>query len=177
MKILFLILSVFISIPLLAQETNNFKIENNSLIWQKVYGEKIPAEYIVKQLKSNGDIDNLEFSNNQLTGKLDIPANYKSAGFSEMNIPMYIPRNNIVCAVTIVFKENRYRVTLRNIKLKATMEDPLTKIGEVSNLDSYALKRGNSEFKNQFLKNPSKIYNYTFNKIFDIKEKKSDDNW
>lgn len=175
MKSLLTLIITFLCIHSFAQE--NFKIDNGSLIWQKVYETTLSTEAIVKQLKSDGNIKNIDFTDNLLTGELDIPANYKNAGYSEMSIPMYIPRNNIVCFVTIDFKDGRYRATLKNIKLKATMEDPLTKIGETSNLDSYALRKKNTEFKAQFLNVPNKIYDYTFNQIFEMNEKTDNDNW
>ena len=155
----------------------NFKIDNGSLVWQKIYESKLTPTAIVKKLKADGKIKNIDFSENLLTGELNIPADYKNAGFSEMSTPMYISRNDILCSVTINFKENRYRVTLKNIRLKTTQEDPLSKVGETANLDSYALKKKNSEFKAQFLNVPGKIYDYTFNQVFEIETKTEDDNW
>lgn len=177
MKSLFTILiSVTFFFSLSAQEANNFKIEHGSLIWQQVYETTLPANDIIKYLKSAGVVRNIELSENIATGTIDMPINYKSAGYSEMNIPMYIPRNNIVCTATIEFKEGRYRVTLKNLNLKATMEDPMTKIGEISPLETFALKKKNSVFREAFFKTPNTIYNYTFSQVFEMKNS-NNDNW
>lgn len=175
MKFVIIIILTCITFSVSAQE--NFKIDNGSLIWQKVYQTTLSTEATVKQLKSDGNIKNISLSDHLFTGELDIPADYKNAGFSLMSTPMYIARNNIVCSVTIDFKDGRYRITLRNIRLKATAEDSQTKIGETVNLDLYALRKKNTEFKAKFLNVPNKIYDYTFNHIFEPKEKTDNDNW
>lgn len=176
MKALLTTLITFLFFNVSAQENNNFKIENGALIWQKVYESKFSPEDISNQLKSKGVVKHVNLSNNMLTGDINTQANYKGAGFREMNIPMFVPRNDISCSVTINFKEGRYRVTLRNFKLIANTEDPLTEIGETSTLETYALKKRNTAFKDNFLGAPSQIYNYTFNNIFLIKDTKND-NW
>lgn len=176
MKALLTTLITLLFFNVSAQENNNFKIENGALIWQKVYESKFSPEDISNQLKSKGVVKHVNLSNNMLTGDINTQANYKGAGFREMNIPMFVPRNDISCSVTINFKEGRYRVTLRNFKLIANTEDPLTEIGETSTLETYALKKRNTAFKDNFLGAPSQIYNYTFNNIFLIKDTKND-NW
>lgn len=177
MQQLFLIVIITLySLPAFCQKDNNFKIENGALIWQKVYESKLSPEGISNQLKSKGVVKHVGLSNNMLTGDINTQANYKGAGFREMNIPMFVPRNDISCSVTINFKEGRYRVTLRNFKLIANTEDPLTEIGETSTLETYALKKRNTAFKDNFLGAPSQIYNYTFNNIFLIKDTEND-NW
>lgn len=176
MKALLTTLITLLFFNVSAQENNNFKIENGALIWQKVYESKFSPEDISNQLKSKGVVKHVNLSNNMLTGDINTQANYKGAGFREMNIPMFVPRNDISCSVTINFKEGRYRVTLRNFKLIANTEDPLTEIGETSTLETYALKKRNTAFKDNFLGAPSQIYNYTFNNIFLIKDTENN-NW
>ena len=61
----------------------NFKIDNGSLVWQKIYESKLTPTAIVKKLKADGKIKNIDFSENLLTGELNIPADYKNAGFSQ----------------------------------------------------------------------------------------------
>lgn len=67
------------------------------------------------------------------------------------------------------FKDKKYRVTIKNIKFVQKYDDPLTKMGEVTEIETFALAKKNTEFKNGFLKKPSKILNYTFLKTTEFK--------
>lgn len=51
----------------------NFKIDNGSLVWQKIYESKLTPTAIVKKLKQMGKLRTLT-SENLLTGELNIPA-------------------------------------------------------------------------------------------------------
>ena len=64
------------------------------------------------------------------------------------------------------------------MKLENKIETPLSKIGEIEPIETYALKKKNTIFKPGFLSDPATILNHTFNKIFEKREmKKEDENW
>lgn len=77
----------------------------------------------------------------------------------------------------IDFKEGKYRVTIKNMKLTNFLESPISKVGESEPIETYALKKKNTVFKDIFLKDAVTILNYTFNKIFEQTSKEEDDNW
>ncbi|MEN8187870.1 MAG: hypothetical protein ABFR05_12140 [Bacteroidota bacterium] len=100
----------------------------------------------------------------------ELSLDFKGYGASEMSTPIYIARSYVKSYFIIEFKENRYRVTIKSIKLVQKYDDGLSKEGEISDMELYALKKRNTEFKSSFLKKPSKIINFTFQKITNFKE-------
>ena len=156
----------------------NFKIDNGSVIWQKIYKTNYSKEEIINHFKKSGFIKNLELSEDLLTGEIkNIEADYAGAGYRKMSTPMVLLSENISAFVSIQFKETRYRVTVKQIKFATMLETTLSKIGETIPIERYALRKKNTIFKNDFLGDPCNILDYTFNKIFEIKEKAEDEDW
>lgn len=160
-------------------DTQGFKISNGKLIWQKVYECKDSINQIVSNLKRGGILKGIEISDGTVTGSLkNIDSDYKGAGFSRGLTPMYLISDRLTCFVLIEFKKEKYRVTIKNMQLINVLESPINKIGESEPIESYALKKKNTAFKDTFLKDAATILNYTFNKIFDTnKNSENDDNW
>lgn len=158
-------------------ETNNFVIENGKLIWQHIYETELTNKQLIQNIKSSGNFKNLEISDNEITGEIEnLTIDYKGFGLSEMSTPIYIARTSINSFVLFELKEDRYRVTIKNIKLIQRYDDGLSKQGDISDLENYALKKKNSIFQNNFLNLPSKIIDFTFKSIteFDVIEKEDD---
>lgn len=102
---------------------------------------------------------------------------FKGYSVSEMSTLMYVSRSYVKAFALIEFKESRYRVTLKNIKFVQKYEDTLSKQGEISNIELYALKKQNTEFKSNFLNKPSKIMDFTFQKITELKRVAEENKW
>ncbi|WP_282070909.1 hypothetical protein [Polaribacter atrinae] len=152
--------------------TDNFEIENSKLIWQKVYETELTNEQLKERIKSSGNFKNLELNKDRIIAEItNLSIDYKGYGSSEMSTPIYVARNNLNSFVQIEFKENRYRVTIKNIKLTQKYEDALSNQGEMTDIEVFALKKRNTEFKSSFLKKTSKIINFTFEKITEFKVK------
>lgn len=98
-----------------------------------------------------------------------------------MNTAMYISRSYFKSFILIELKDGRYRVTLKEMKLiqKYSVGKPgdllSSEAGEISELKDYAVKNNNSDFRKSFKKEPSGILNFTFDKIFEVKQKKKSD--
>lgn len=156
-------------------ELNNFKIENNNLIWQKIYETHYTKTELIDHFKKSGKILDIEITENDLTGRLkNLDLDYKGFGKSEMSTAIYISRNFLSSFVLIEFKDGKYRVTLKDLKLAQKYSDALSNEGEISELKDYAVKSNNSDYKNGFKKEPSEILNFTFNKVFENIERKND---
>jgi hypothetical protein len=155
-------------------ESRNFKIEDENLIWQMVY-ESDSSANIINQFIRLGIIDNILTKEDQIIGDLKpFDTDYKGAGFTEMGTPMYIVRSRIIGHIIVDIKKGKYRVTIKDIRLIQKYDDPLTKQGQETSLKDFAL-RGTNDFKPAFLKSPSIILDYTFKKR--IKPTKTNDNW
>ncbi len=178
-KILLVLTFILIIFDTSAQDTsNNFVAENNFVFWQKVFETDLTEIELITLVKESGFLENYQIEENKIYGNLKpIDADFKGAGFSEMVCPMYIARSFFDGFVIIEFKENRYRVTLKNIMLTQKYDDGLSKEGERTTLETFALKNGQNVMKSAFVKNPSFILNFTFSNIFNFTKLAEDDKW
>lgn len=159
-------------------ETDNFEIENGQLIWQKVFNTDLTKEQFINEIKSSGQFDNIIENNKNFTAEINqLSLDFKGYGVSEMSTPIYIARSYLKAFVLIEFKEQRYRVTLKSIKLVQKHEDALSKVGETTNIELFALKKRNTEFKSTFLNKSSKIMDFTFQKITNFNGAAKEDKW
>lgn len=160
------------------ESVNNFHVEGTDLIWQKVFESPMNFEQLYTKVNESGLLENIEKSENKLTGELkQIDADFKGAGYSEMGIPMYIPRSFFTGFVVLELKEGKYRVTIKRIVLTQKYDDPLSKQGQKTSIETYGLKRGKSEMTASFMKSPSIILDYTFKQKFEFKQTETKDNW
>ncbi len=176
-SILLFICSIFL-ISFTLSETDNFEIEKGQVLWQKVYETDLTKEQLIGQVKSSGQFENISENGESLTAEINqLSMDFKGYGISEMSTPMYVSRSYIKAFVLIEFKDERYRVTLKNIKFVQKYEDALSKEGETTDIELYALKKRNTEFKSSFLNKPSKIMDFTFQKVTDFKRIAKKDKW
>lgn len=155
--------------------THNFLIDNNKLIWQKVFDTKLDFKSLVSQLKIAGVIENIEVSELRITGDLrQLPADFKGAGFTGANTPIIITRSDLLAYCVVEFKENKYRVTLKNLNLVQRFNDVLFKMGEKTNLEVMAIK--GEIFRKPFLKTSSVIIDYSLSNAFRLNQD-NNENW
>ena len=133
------------------------------ITWQKVFETQLTFEKLIEEIKDSGLIDGVEIGDNKMSGELRaIDADFRSAGYTEMGTPMYISRSHFTGFVIFEFKDGKYRVTIKKIVLTQKYTDPLTKQGQMTSLEFFALKNGKNEMTNAFRKSPSLILNHTF---------------
>jgi hypothetical protein len=175
MKICFSVFLILFGLLVYGQDTTkNFTIENREVIWQQVFETKLSFNELKYQIKNNAIFDKLEIDSSKLFGELkQLNADYKGAGFSEGLTPIYITRSHINAFATIEFKEGKYRVTVRKIVLTQAYDDALSKQGEKTNIETYAVKNG--KLAASFKKTPSTVLNFTFNNLFEVKQEKKND--
>jgi hypothetical protein len=174
--LLFLCSTFIISFNL--SETDNFLIENGQVLWQKVYESDLTKEQLIEQIKSSGQFENISENGENLSAEINqLSMDFKGYGISEMSTPIYVSRSYVQAFALIEFKEKRYRVTLKNIKFVQKYEDALSREGETSDIELYALKKRNTEFKSNFLNKPSKIMDFTFQKVTEFKGVGKVDKW
>jgi hypothetical protein len=176
-KLVFIVLVLF-GYSLHCQDTiNNFIAAEGDLYWQRVYQTDNSFDGLVKLVQESGLLDGIEVADNMLIGNLvPVMADYKGAGYSEMTIPMYVPRHTYSGFINIEYKEGRYRVTLKNILLTKRYDCPASKQGTQVNLEFFALKK-NGAIAGGFKKKPSIILNYTFTDKFEFTELQIGGDW
>lgn len=171
MKIISLL---FILFPILIFGQSNFLIEENQLIWQKVYEVKSSPEEFKSQLLKNLEFGDIDVTTDQIIATINnLKIDYKGYGASEMFTSMYIPRNNYNALALIEFKENRYRITIKDIMAIADYSDGLTQQGEKTQLERFAMNR--KGLRKRFIEKDAPIFNYTFENLFKLNQKNNDD--
>jgi hypothetical protein len=116
-------------------EYKNFKLQDNKeLIWQKVFEVNVSKDSLLKLIQgsviSNSFINNLKYENYTFNG---------TSNFEKLTNISGTPigaRTEYNCFVKIDIKENKYRVTIENIKFKPINFD----FGGVEINHSYTLK-------------------------------------
>jgi len=173
MKKLIVMLFVLPFIAISQTEANNFKIENGSLVWQKVFESDVNPNDLFTNILSKGYFKDVNRTDSTLTGIFEgIEPDYKGYGSSELSTPMYISRSFINGGVSIQVRQGRYRVVLSNLTFEQKYDDALTKQGEKTKIETFS---GRKDLKRAFLKKPANILTFTFDKIFQYQE--TDDNW
>lgn len=157
--------------------THNFLIENNKLIWQKVFDTKLDFESLVSQLKIAGVIENIEVSESRITGDLRrLNIDYRGAGFKSANVSMIALGCDLLGYVVVDFKEYKYRITIKNIKYIWNQSTPIAKIDQLTEMDEMAIRKG--EFKKSFFNvNQASVIDYSFINAFSFSTEKAKDNW
>lgn len=178
MKSTFLLFFTLLTFHLNQAENENFLIESNQVAWQKTYETELSKETLIDKIKTAGKFENINISENKLTAEIkDLSIDYKGFGESEMSTPMYLSRSFVKAFFVFEFKDKKYRVTIKNIKFIQKYDDGLSKMNEVTELETYALSKKNTEFKSSFSKKPSKILNYTFSKTTEFKNETQNNKW
>lgn len=159
-------------------ENENFLIESNQVVWQKTYDTELSNEDVIDKIKSAGKFENINIVQDKVTADIrDLSIDYIGFGESEMSTPMYLSRSFVKAFIVFEFKDKKYRTTIKNIKFIQKYDDALSKANEVTEIETYALSKKNTEFKNSFSKKPTKILNYTFSKITEFKKDIQDNKW
>ena len=133
-------------------ENENFRIDENQVVWQKTYETELSKEALIDKIKTSGKFKNISISEDKLTAEItELSIDYKGYGESRMSIPIYLSTYSVKAFCMFEFKDNKYRTTFKNIKFVALYSDALSEIGEVTEIETYALSQKNTEFKSAFL--------------------------
>ena len=169
---LLLVVLTLTSIKVVSQE---FIIVDSDLQWQWVVEGDVGIEQYYGFIRTGGHFSSADTTRGVLTGELKWShARFKELGYSEWTVPMYVARQDVKGYVVVEFKKSKYRITVKNIRLKQTYTDPLSEEGEESPLIDYALTSYKT-IKKGFLKKPAKIYEHTFRKLLEYQEPSQDD--
>lgn len=168
MRTFLTLLFTAIAINAFAQE--NFLVENGDLVWQKVFEATPSPSQLAAQLSNVSELDNT--INGELT---DIEANYAAQGYRRMQISIYMT-NPYSANVQVELKDDRYRVTVRNIRFVDLESTSYRNATKQYTPVSFLLVNGNSLKSSKTAQRSYDILNGDFLRRFDI-GKKANDNW
>ncbi|WP_123772323.1 hypothetical protein [Zobellia sp. OII3] len=147
---------------------SQIEVDNGQVIWRSIRQYKGTSEQLLKQLKSSGKFSSLELNTNSIIGKFaDAPINYKGT------TSMYLMASNMMGSFVIQFKEDRYRITAKNLKFKSQTSVGIFDEGSIYPIEKYALN-GNGEFRKRFKSKDVPIIEDNLAKLFEFSQ---EDDW
>ena len=178
MKNLFVIIIPILLSSFTLFDIESFQIEDGNLIWQKVHQTDLSKNEIINQIKLSGEFDNINEIGESVTANISRKKlDFIEMGESNSSVPIYIVNSDINAFVLFEFKDDKYRVTVKKIILVQKSKDAFSEEGEMTNIESFALKSDNSEIKNSFTKKPAQIIDYTLSKLTKIDKADNDKKW
>ena len=164
----FILLIFFLNSLNLFGQNFNFD-KTGGIIWQCVYTTDMQSSEFQKSLHLSPCIHTIEKVDSTFyTARLQkSKIDYKSYGFSRMQLPIYLTNNDVVADVIIEYKPGKYRITLKNIDLKTTTGMEYGTLNDVAiGEDGY--------FADHFLKDAGNIYHNNFKKWFELESISND---
>jgi len=147
-KTILLLLIGFSSFAQIKLPETNFYLENGKVYWQHIY--EVPGKntddlikYFEKEVMINIKQDNFQIIDNTISFTInDDKINYKKYGGTSMGVVMFI-RDYYKYLVVIDFKEEKYRVTIKEIFI----DNKLYNAGQSSGfLEEYITKKKQTLF-------------------------------
>lgn len=164
-------------ISLTSAQTHHLTIKQNKVLWQQIRMEAANVDNIEKAIRSSGHFDNIMISEDQILcdiKRYDI--DYKAMGKSRIGTSIYIDQMYLTGMMVIDLKEDRYRVTFKNLELNPKQDGPLGRSDEFTDFEFFSLRKKNTEFRPGFLRNDIMIFEYNFRVLADFRQK-TDDDW
>ena len=174
---LFAILFAF-SATLSAQDESRFSTDGSTVTWQQVYQTPLDSASVIDGLLGSGRFDNVILTKDGFTCRI-VPheVDYRGAGMKRGLVSMYLLGGEMEGRAVVQIREGRYRVTVDGIVFTTTVETPLSKTGERTKLELYALN-GSGRFRRNFWnKGSSPVLDYDLLTTFEIKEGGNDEDW
>jgi len=148
-----------------------FKAVDNELVWQKIFTSEIDdlQNVFKKEVVTNMQLENLQEIDNTISfnvkgEKID----FKKYGGTWGNTAVFIqyPQNFLV---VIDFKDDRYRVTVKSIKVDFTTSG----INSINDFEDYILKKGKIK-NNKYIKKMLSYCHKHYTNKFTINVKNED---
>ena len=177
----FALFAILLAIPaiLLAQDESRFSTDGASVMWQNVYQTQLDSVAVVDGLIASGHFDGIILTRDGFTCRI-IPheVDYRGAGMKRGLTSMYLLDGELEGRAVVQVREGRYRVTVDEMVFTGKISSPLSKPGERTKLELYALN-GSGRFRSNFWnKGSSPVLDYDLFSMFNVKEKEAqDEDW
>lgn len=169
------IILVLYFLPFFSISQINFKKEENKIIWQKVFLETTTPEIAESNLLKSAVFSDVFVNDKEIIANFtDFKIDYEAAGYRYRELPMYISRMMLKGTAIIEFKEDKYRVTLKNLEITPLESGLLGEAGVYEDFSYIAIKKRNQEYRTHFIDIAEPIYTKEFTKLFTFKETKTD---
>jgi hypothetical protein len=180
-KIILLLLVSFSGFSQIKQSNTDLFLENKKVFWQHIY--EVPAKneddlikHFQKEVLTNLKQDNFQLLENVISFEInDDKVDFRKYGGTAMGTVLFATMD-MNYLVVIDFKENKYRVTVKEIYL----DNKVSGLGHSSgDLTEYITKKKSTAFTENSLATKGIIYfDKHFSEKFDISNKSTKtDNW
>ena len=161
-----------------AQDGSRFSTDGATVTWQQVYQTPLDSADVVDGLLGSGKFDNVILTKDGFTCRI-IPheVDYRGAGMKRGLVSMYLLGGEMEGRAVVQIREGRYRVTVDGIVFTTTLETPLSKAGERTKLEMYALNSRGKFRSNFWGKGASPVLDYDLLSTFGIKSLEEDEDW
>jgi len=145
-----------------------FQINNGNVIWQKIYETDLSFEEFVQQFKKSGVLSEIEITESGISGDIKRrPFDFRAAGYKSSQVAMSVISNDITGFAIIEYKDGRYRVTAKNLKMVQKTATPLGERNEMRELELYAIKKG--VIRNSFYNyHQAEVMDFTLQRAFEL---------
>ena len=170
LSIIFFLITSSVSSQKLLDSLYTFKVVDNEIVWQKVFTSDVKdlQNAFRKQVVASLQLENLQEIGSTISFVVkDEKIDFKKYGGTWGGTAIFLqyPQNFLV---VIDFKDNRYRVTIKSIKVDFSSAN----LG-IDKLDEIILKKG--KFKNtKYMKKSLSYYHRHFTEKFTLKQKNDD---
>lgn len=138
----------------------NFYMTGSILNWEKQYFVDVNQKAIINHLRKTGYIQNIQLIDNKtIVSRIkDLPIEYEESNVNTL----YIYADGFLSAFLTITKNSKgYQIHIKDFKMRFRQNyDQITPLP----LENYILRNGN--FKRNFVKKSSLIFEYTFDKYF-----------
>ena len=171
-----ILLFTFLSIFTFGQ-VENFDIINDKIKWEKIFYTKDSFENIIQELKEESSFENVQVDENTITLNFkDLLIDYKGAGKPFMSVTEYLESGLFFGKAVIEYKENRYKVTVTDIKYQYKPSGMRVMPIKLNPLENKVFSMNTKSFSSRFRKD-AYLVNFTFTNLFNTKNTFENKEW
>ena len=160
------------------QDTDRFSVKDGGIIWQRVYQSQLDSAGIASALISSGQVaDIVGITGGMACRILPRSVDYRGAGFKRGATAMFLLNGQLEAHATILVREGRYRVTVDRMVFSSTTQTYLSRVGERTTLEEYALNKKGQIKEGFYSMNAAPVMDYDLSKLFDLTPKTDDEEW
>lgn len=148
-------------------------LENGNIIWQKIFVNNKNINEVYSYMMRSGNFSEIKKTERQITANINQFLLNRKLSNSSGSLYMYT--DDITGFVLIEFKEERYRVTVKNLTFISNTEIQALGdgVGARTQLERYALN-SKGEYKKAFLKRDEGVIDANIGQLFKIQENEGD---
>ncbi len=149
-------------------------LDNGNILWQKIINRGESIDEVYSLMMKSGDFSDIKKSGKQITATIN--QFLLDRKLSDSSGSLYMYTDDLTGFVLIEFKEERYRITVKNLAFISNTEIQAIGdgVGARTPLEQYALN-GQGEYRRGYLKRDEGVIDANISQLF--KMQKSDNDW